>query len=124
MTRLSRLSQGVDAGSFVRGASASRSGVCCRLGEELLEILEKIRRTVEQGRHLCVYFLNRLLLPLVCLQYFQELLVNFRFVLETVLERNIISLGSYNNHKMSWGFRCQNTMRYAWLPHGWLGNLP
>lgn len=68
MTGLGRLRQGVDTGTFVRGSPAARSGVSCRLGEELLEVLKKVWRAIEQGRHLCVHLLDGLLLPLVGLQ--------------------------------------------------------
>jgi hypothetical protein len=47
-----------------------------RLWEKLLEVLQKIRRSSEQGRDLRVYVLYGLRLALVRLQYFEKLLVD------------------------------------------------
>jgi len=47
-----------------------------RLWEKLLEILQKVRGSSEQGRDLRVYVLYGLGLALVRLQYFEKLLVD------------------------------------------------
>jgi hypothetical protein len=59
--------------------------LCGRLGEKLLEVFEKIGRRVEKAGDLRIDVLDRFLLALVCLENFEELLVDFGFILEAVL---------------------------------------
>lgn len=54
--------------------------------KELFEVLEKIRRRVEEDCDLSVDILYRFRLSLVCLEYFEELFVNFRGIGEAVLQ--------------------------------------
>lgn len=60
-------------------------GVSSRLGKELLEVLQEIRRSVEKLSDLRIHVLDRLGLPLVGLQDLQELLVDLRSAREAVL---------------------------------------
>lgn len=55
-------------------------------GEELFEILQEVGCAVEQARNLGVNLLYGLLLSLVCLEDFEELLVDFGLILEAVLQ--------------------------------------
>ncbi len=64
-----------------------RSGLCGRFGEKLLEVLEQIRGGVKKAGDLRVDVLDGFLLALVSLEDFQELFVDFGFVLETILGR-------------------------------------
>ncbi len=61
---------GVVTGAFI-GAwllvmGARGSSRCCCFGQELFEVLEEIRRCMEQGGHLRIHVLDRLLLSLIC----------------------------------------------------------
>ena len=66
---------------------AGRSSLCGGFGEKLFKVLEKVGGRVEKARHLRVDVLDRFLFALVCLENFQELLVDLGFILETVLGR-------------------------------------
>jgi hypothetical protein len=59
--------------------------LCGRLGEKLLEVFEKIRGGVEEAGDLRIDVLDGFLLALICLENFEELLVDFGFILEAVL---------------------------------------
>jgi hypothetical protein len=61
--------------------------LCGGFGKKLFEVFEKIGRRVEKARDLRVDVLDRFLFALVCLENFQELLVDLGFILETVLGR-------------------------------------
>lgn len=58
-----------------------------RLWQELLEVLEKIRRSVEEECDLRINVLDGFGFPLIRLQNFQELLIDFGPILEAILSK-------------------------------------
>ena len=86
MPRLGRR-RGHRHGHVLLRALANRPGLRGGLGEELLEIFEQIGSRVEEASNLRIDVLDRFLLALVCLENFQELLVDFGFILEPILGR-------------------------------------
>jgi hypothetical protein len=85
MSRLRRRRGHGHGHTFLCALTNSRSGLCGRLGEKLFEIFEEVGGRVEKTCDLRVNVLDRFLFALVCLENFQELLVDFGFVLETIL---------------------------------------
>lgn len=75
-----------------------------RFGKKLLKVLEKIGCRMKQGSYLRVDVLDRFLLPLVRLEDLEELLVDFGFVLESVL-RGWVKIS------LSWGDLKRGTLK-------------
>ena len=81
MRRLRKARHGED----VLGSRVIRLVRGSGLGEELLEVFEEIGGGTEQARDLGVNVLYGLLFSLVGLKDFEELFVDFRFILKSVL---------------------------------------